>query len=143
MVMRLVLPLPPSSNRYWRSVNGRVLVSKEGREYRDRCAFAAALQWKHALVEGRLAFRADVYRDLRGDLDNMLHTMGSANQPPVEKAVTPRMFTSQPCALSSSRKCSAFLLSNQPSPGKLPTIGKLKTLARKASGALAFTNQSG
>lgn len=68
--MRLLLPLPPSANRYWRNVNGRTLVSKEGREYRERCAFAAALQWKHALIEDKIAMHVDVYRDLRGDLDN-------------------------------------------------------------------------
>lgn len=35
--MKIVLPWPPSMNRYWRSVTqlrGRVLVSEEGRRYR-------------------------------------------------------------------------------------------------------------
>ena len=30
----LVLPWPPSVNRYWRSVNGRVLIAAAGRKYR-------------------------------------------------------------------------------------------------------------
>lgn len=32
----IVLPWPPSVNRYWRSVAGRVLISADGREYRSR-----------------------------------------------------------------------------------------------------------
>ena len=30
----LSLPFPPSVNTYWRSVNGRAILSKAGREYR-------------------------------------------------------------------------------------------------------------
>ncbi|XZE56685.1 RusA family crossover junction endodeoxyribonuclease [Planctomycetaceae bacterium SH139] len=33
---KLKLPYPPSVNRYWRHVGPRVLVSKEGREYRTK-----------------------------------------------------------------------------------------------------------
>lgn len=32
----LTLPYPPSVNRYYRSVGGRVLIAKEGRRYRER-----------------------------------------------------------------------------------------------------------
>lgn len=69
--VRLILPFPPSANAYWRHVGGRVLLSREARAYRERCRFAAALQWKHAVVEGELRVRADVYfPDRRGDLTN-------------------------------------------------------------------------
>lgn len=34
-MIRLTLPFPPSVNRYWRHVGTRVLISKEGREYRQ------------------------------------------------------------------------------------------------------------
>jgi len=34
-MIRLELPFPPSVNRYWRHVGSRVLISKEGREYRQ------------------------------------------------------------------------------------------------------------
>lgn len=69
--MRLTLPFPPSANAYWRSVNGRVLLSKEARTYRDRCTFAAALQWKAGMIHGELRVHADVYfPNRRGDLDN-------------------------------------------------------------------------
>lgn len=33
--MTLTLPYPPSANRYWRSVSGRILISREGRSYRE------------------------------------------------------------------------------------------------------------
>ena len=34
-MIRLTLPFPPSVNRYWRHVGNRVLISKEGREFRE------------------------------------------------------------------------------------------------------------
>ena len=36
--MRYALPMPPSLNRLYRSVGGRVLVSKEGRAYKELVA---------------------------------------------------------------------------------------------------------
>lgn len=36
MIDTYILPFPPSVNRMWRSVNGRAILSKEGREYRAR-----------------------------------------------------------------------------------------------------------
>lgn len=71
--MRLVLPFPPSANNYWRMVKGRMLLSRQAREYREQCAFAATLQWKHALVESAVALRLDLFfPDRRGDLDNRI-----------------------------------------------------------------------
>ena len=35
IMLRLTLPFPPSVNRYWRHVGNRVLVSREGREFRS------------------------------------------------------------------------------------------------------------
>ena len=32
--MNITLPWPPSINTYWRSVNGKMLISKKGRAYR-------------------------------------------------------------------------------------------------------------
>lgn len=32
----MTLPFPPSVNRYWRHVGPRVLISREGRSYRER-----------------------------------------------------------------------------------------------------------
>lgn len=69
--MRLILPLPPSANRYWRAVRGRVLLSKEAREYRKACSLAAVCQWNGAVLGDRVRVHADVFMaDLRGDLMN-------------------------------------------------------------------------
>lgn len=69
-MIRLTLPLPPSANRYWRHVHGRVLLSKEAREYRTRCQLAAVAQHRGKPLECRVRVRADVYMSLRGDLAN-------------------------------------------------------------------------
>ena len=37
------LPWPPSVNRYWRSVNGKVLISADGRAYRANVALMATI----------------------------------------------------------------------------------------------------
>ena len=34
-MIELELPYPPSANRYWRNVRGMVMISKEGRQYRQ------------------------------------------------------------------------------------------------------------
>lgn len=78
--MRLTLPLPPSANAYWRHVGNRVLLSKEAREYRDHCAFVAALQWKGEPLSGKVRVHADVYMTLRGDLDNRIKQLLDALQ---------------------------------------------------------------
>ncbi len=43
-MIHLELPWPPSVNRYWRNVGGRVLVSKEGKAYRSRVAVSVLWQ---------------------------------------------------------------------------------------------------
>ncbi|MEW4530620.1 RusA family crossover junction endodeoxyribonuclease [Maioricimonas sp. JC845] len=35
-MIRFTLPFPPSVNRYWRRVGPRTLISREGRQFRDR-----------------------------------------------------------------------------------------------------------
>lgn len=66
----LTLPLPPSSNRYWRHVGRKVLLSREAREYRDHCRLVAVAQYGGDLIAERVRVHAEVYRDLRGDLMN-------------------------------------------------------------------------
>lgn len=67
--MRLILPLPPSVNRMYRAVRGRVLLSAQGRQYKEACALAAVAQIGTDPMEGPLKLRADFYMN-RGDLDN-------------------------------------------------------------------------
>lgn len=44
MLIEITLPWPPSLNRYYRSVNGRVLIAAEGRRYRGSVARHVAVQ---------------------------------------------------------------------------------------------------
>ena len=65
------LPYPPSVNRYYRAVGQRVLISREGREFRERvCSILADHQWP--TLTGRLAVTINVFPpdNRRRDLDN-------------------------------------------------------------------------
>ncbi len=75
-MIALTLPYPPSVNRYWRSVQGRVLISKEGRQYRDAVFAAVFGKPGSKAVSGadRVRFRMIVNPPdrRRRDLDNTL-----------------------------------------------------------------------
>lgn len=70
----IVLPWPPSVNRYWRSVAGRVLISQEGRAYREAVLAQMMIQRKAATHTGKLVVEIEAWRpDNRvRDLDNLL-----------------------------------------------------------------------
>lgn len=68
----VVLPAPPSANRYWRVVKGRAVKSREARKYQERIKGIAVgvyglPQGKPVGVEVRWARRKRM-----GDLDNRL-----------------------------------------------------------------------
>ena len=69
----IVLPYPPSANRNWRAVDGRVLLSRESRRYRDE----VALIWRCARLQGYgrslLKVRIDAYMpdSRRRDISNL------------------------------------------------------------------------
>jgi len=67
------LPYPPSVNHYWRRVGRRTLISREGRQYRERvCALLAARGTKP--LTGRLEVVVHVFAPdrRRRDLDNAM-----------------------------------------------------------------------
>lgn len=70
--MNLILPWPPSINRYWRNVNGRTIMAADGRRYREE------VMWKLAGTRGKFVTPVSVemvawYPDKRRrDLDNIL-----------------------------------------------------------------------
>jgi crossover junction endodeoxyribonuclease RusA len=70
--LRITLPYPPSANRYWRAVNGRVLISSEARNYkRHVVSLARVARWQP--IKGDVVLDVTVYRPQRsGDLDNRL-----------------------------------------------------------------------
>lgn len=80
MILKFALPFPPSVNHYWRHISkgehaGRVLISKDGRAYRNLCVAKVIEQRvpRHTLT-GKLAVAIEVYPPdrRRRDLDNLL-----------------------------------------------------------------------
>ena len=70
--MILTLPYPPSINRYYRHVGRRVLISREGREYRRAiCGLLAG--GGSPPITGRIALAMDAFPPdrRRRDLDNI------------------------------------------------------------------------
>ena len=68
--MKFELPWPPSINRYYRTFRGRILISKDGREYRKTvCNLLEGMK----VVPGRLAVEIHAYPPDRRkrDLDNI------------------------------------------------------------------------
>lgn len=70
--MRLVLPYPPSANRYWKTWRGRAVKSPEAKAYTlavgGLCKVARAKP-----LDGPISVEISVYRPLRrGDLDNRI-----------------------------------------------------------------------
>ena len=67
----LTLPWPPSVNRYWRTFRGRMLISRDGREYRKA---VCALLGKRLALPGPLGVEIIAFRPdrRRRDLDNLL-----------------------------------------------------------------------
>ena len=70
----LVLPYPPSANVYYRHANGRMLLSREGREYKTRVAVALILTEPRPVPgRGPIGVRLDLYRPRKaGDADNRI-----------------------------------------------------------------------
>ena len=67
----LELPYPPSVNHYYRRVGNRIIISREGRRYRERvCAIMRSLGVKP--IEGELEIFIELYPPdrRRRDLDN-------------------------------------------------------------------------
>lgn len=75
-MIKLTLPWPPSVNRYWRSVNGRVLIAAAGRRYRTDVELVYRLQSLTGGGCGSLLVEVSIdawLPDLRRrDIDNIL-----------------------------------------------------------------------
>ena len=80
----IVLPFPPSTNAYWRSVpmggSCRAILSQAGREYKRIAELALSAQ-RIGIITGPVAVTFTVYfPNLRGDLDNRLKPAGDVLQ---------------------------------------------------------------
>jgi crossover junction endodeoxyribonuclease RusA len=78
----LTLPYPPSTNRYWRNVQGRTLISRDGRQYRVEAVRAVMDARQDGL--GRRPCRVTILCFMpdarRRDLDNVLKASLDAMQ---------------------------------------------------------------
>jgi crossover junction endodeoxyribonuclease RusA len=70
----LVMPWPPSVNRYWRTFRGRMIISAEGRAYRKAVADQVLIQKGAKHYEKKLRVVIEAWRpdNRRRDLDNLL-----------------------------------------------------------------------
>lgn len=77
--LALTLPYPPSVNGYWRSVNGRQIISAKGREYRQRVRDLSLLipNMPRPPLIARLRVTVTAYMPdkRRRDLDNVLKSL--------------------------------------------------------------------
>jgi crossover junction endodeoxyribonuclease RusA len=73
-MIELTLPFPPSVNTYWRTFNGRMLISKKGREYRKAVADEIILQKGNKHLKGKIKMTIEAWRpdNRKRDLDNLL-----------------------------------------------------------------------
>lgn len=80
------LPFPPSANRYWRNVNGRMVKSAEADGYREEASWVALLALRDAGQHGKplmgpvKAVLDFYFPSERGDLDNRIKIILDALQ---------------------------------------------------------------
>lgn len=77
-MIELVLPYPPSANKYWRVVNNRAVKSREARVYID------AVRARYCMVKpmlGEVELTLQFYRPRKaGDLSNRIKVVEDALQ---------------------------------------------------------------
>jgi len=72
-VQRLVLPVPPSTNRFYRFDRGNTHISTEGRLYKREVATMCFAAGVRMIYDGDVVLRLVWYRERRsGDVDNRL-----------------------------------------------------------------------
>lgn len=73
-MIQVSLPWPPSVNRYWRTFQGRMIISAEGRSYRKAVADQVLIQRGAKHYTGKLKVTIEAFRpdNRRRDLDNLL-----------------------------------------------------------------------
>lgn len=77
----LTLDYPPSANRYWRTYNGRIVVSEEASAYKTAVQWLRCLNSDLTVYTGDVRVRINVYRPAkRRDLDNCLKVVLDALQ---------------------------------------------------------------
>jgi crossover junction endodeoxyribonuclease RusA len=73
-MLTFTLPYPPSINRYYRAIGrGRVIISADGRDYRDAAMIAVRRYGDGKPLTGRLFVRIELYPpdNRKRDIDNV------------------------------------------------------------------------
>ena len=68
----VILPWPPSVNRYWRTFRGRMLISADGRTYRQEAVAAAVTGDRFGSAKVRVSIEVWLPDNRRRDVDNLL-----------------------------------------------------------------------
>lgn len=73
-MIEITMPWPPSVNTYWRTFQGRMIISAKGRDYREAVADQVLMQKAAKHYEGKLKVEIEAWRpdNRRRDLDNLL-----------------------------------------------------------------------
>jgi crossover junction endodeoxyribonuclease RusA len=73
-MFEITLPWPPSVNTYWRTFQGRMIISEKGRQYRKDVADQVLIQCAAKNYVGKLQVEIQAFRpdNRRRDLDNLL-----------------------------------------------------------------------
>ena len=71
-MIEITLPSPPTNNTYYRTVNGRTMISEKGRKYASAVAEQVLIQNASKRFEGRLSVHIDAHvpDKRKRDLDN-------------------------------------------------------------------------
>lgn len=65
-------PLPPSTNRIWRYVSGRAIMSAEARRYRELVFGVVNDAWFGVKILGRVSISIITFMRPRRDIDNVI-----------------------------------------------------------------------
>ena len=73
-MIEITVPWPPSVNRYWRQFQGRMIISAEGRKYREAIIQQVFIEGLVKRLTGDLKVTIEAFRpdERRRDLDNLL-----------------------------------------------------------------------
>ena len=73
-MIEITVPWPPSVNRYWRQFQGRMIISAEGRKYREAIIQQVFIEGLVKRLTGDLRVTIEAFRpdERRRDLDNLL-----------------------------------------------------------------------
>jgi crossover junction endodeoxyribonuclease RusA len=74
-VLTFTLPYPPTANKYWRNVKGKMVVSASARAYKEEVGWLLKLKIKEPL-SGAVYVKVRIFRPRKiGDLDNTLKVL--------------------------------------------------------------------